>query len=270
MHSVIRSPEPTNLFNEMRCKYSQDRTPWEKKDFGYDRWRIRRALEVDFGKVCAYCEQPCQHGSGENAETVDHFEPRNECPEKWLDWDNMVFACRRCNRIKGGKWPGKMRNWPENKGVYPAYDDAEIDARLKSWHKDRYVSPSEYANPSAVSGKRIAQDLFSYNFVTGEIWPSESLENEEWSIARRTILDIDLNDIESGQYSLGEYDENNLWEQRLDWLDSVLKELMNLDDIDSQRKRAGDFIVPDMPYSGFISAYFESIPDLSQLNLSPA
>ena len=269
MHSVIRSPEPTNLFDELRCKYNQDMTPWDKKQFGPDRWKIRRALEFDFGKVCAYCEQPCQEGSVEDAETTDHFEPRVEFPKKWLDWNNMVLACRRCNRNKGGKWPGRKRSWPEKTGVRPAYDDAVIDARLIALHKDRYVPPSEYANPSVVSGKRFAQDLFSYNFDTGEIWPSESLDNEEWSIARRTIVDIDLNDIESGQYSLGEYDENNLWEQRLDWLDWVLGELMDLDDIDSQRKRAGDFIVPKMPYSGFISAYFESIPDLSQLNLPP-
>ena len=86
-------------------------------------------------------------------------------------------------------------------------------------------------------------------------------------MARRTILDIDLNDIESGQFSLGEYDEDNLWEQRLDWLDWVLEQLMDFEDIRLQRNKAREFISQMMPYSGFITAYFKSISAFGQLDL---
>lgn len=153
-----------------------------------DRPRIRRALERDFGQICAYCEQLCQlptrSGESANDATIDHFRPRRRFPDLWLDWLNLIHACHRCNQAKGGSWPG--------------YDDAEINNRLTALNP-RYTPVSEYVSPNAVNSRRPAREFFGFDVVTGEIAPAEQLDPVEWSMARRTIRDIDLNDSELGE-----------------------------------------------------------------------
>ena len=131
MRSVERSPEP-DFFDDLRAAY----TRWEDLDGG-DRQHIRDALVRDFGTVCAYCEQPCQSPTQyeePHDESVDHFRPRHRFPNQWLDWLNLVYACRRCNQAKGRNWPG--------------FDDALVN-QLLAGEDHRYVPVSEYVNPSA-------------------------------------------------------------------------------------------------------------------------
>lgn len=47
--------------------------------------------------VCAYC------GRRVSQPTVDHVLPRHRGGQS--SWDNLVTACPRCNRIKGGRTP---------------------------------------------------------------------------------------------------------------------------------------------------------------------
>ena len=100
MHSVGRSPEPTFL-SHLRSSH----TRWAGLE-GSDRQQIRAALAQDFGNVCGYCEQSCRRRSathdGRNEETIDHFKPRSGFPALWLDWLNLVYACRRCNKATNG------------------------------------------------------------------------------------------------------------------------------------------------------------------------
>lgn len=79
----------------------------------------------------------------------------------------------------------------------------------------RYTSPSEYVSPNVSPGGRPAQGFFDFDVATGEIFPADDLDDLEWSLARRTIRDIDLNDSE-----LGENDPNHLMFQRRDELTS--------------------------------------------------
>ena len=204
MHSVERSPEP-DFFDGLRAEY----TRWDELE-GDNRRRIRDALVQDFGMVCAYCEQPCQSPTlyeEPNEESIDHFRPRNRFPERWLEWLNMVYACRRCNQAKGGSWPG--------------ISDVLIN-QILAGEDSRYTAISEYVNPNAVDGQRWAGDFFAFDVGTGEIFPSAQLDRMEWSMARRTIRDIDLND--SG---LGENDERHLWNRRLYQYDLLIARIMD-------------------------------------------
>ena len=244
MHSVRRSPEPA-FFAELRAAHTQ----WDDLD-GSDRRRIRGALVQDFGPICAYCEQPCQpptaSGGSPNWETIDHFRPRHLFPDQQLDWLNLMYACRRCNTNKGGSWPG--------------YDDTLIDQFLDA-EDSRYTPVSEYANPNAVEGQRPASEFFGFNVETGEMSPAGALDPVEWSMARRTIRDIDLNDS-----NLGENDSNHLWSQRKDHLDQILQKLDDLEGFDEKVRMMSEFMLPDKPFSGFISAYLTGrFPPLSQL-----
>ena len=233
MRSVIRSPEPP-FFAELRAAHSR----WDELD-GASRSRIRAALAQDFGALCGYCQLPCQPPTasheGRAEETIDHFRPRHRFPAQWLDWRNLVYACRRCNAAKGGNWPGD--------------DDALVNQVLAA-EDARYLPVSEYVNPSAIDCQRPAGDFFDYDPATGEMLPSEPLAREEWSKARRTIRDVDLNDS-----SLGTNDRRHLWNRRLTQRNLLISRLNALDDFDTKVNIMLEFMQPDKPFSAFIRAY---------------
>ena len=228
MHSVKRSPEP-GFFAELR----RSKTKWGDLD-GPERSRIRRALVQDFGTVCAYCEQLCESPLEWE---VDHFRPRNRFPDLWLEWLNLVYACRRCNKTKADRWPG--------------HDDAVINQRFAAVYP-RYTPVSEYVNPNAIDGKRPAREFFAFDVETGEMTAGEHLDGEEWSKARRTIYDIDLNDSE-----MGENEQGHLWNRRRFQLDLLIQRLSAIEDFDEQVSLMRDFALPDKPFSSYISAYLK-------------
>jgi uncharacterized protein (TIGR02646 family) len=234
MHSVERSPEP-DFFEELRVAYNQ----WDELDGG-DRNRIRDALVRDFGTICAYCEQSCQSPTRyeyPNEESIDHFRPRspNRFPGQWLDWLNLVYACRKCNQAKGDSWPG--------------FGDTLVNQMLTA-EDSRYVPVSEYVNPSAIKAQHPAEDFFAFDAETGEMLPSSQLNGTEWSMARRTIRDVDLND--SG---LGANDEAHLWNLRLRQRALLIERINGLADFDAKVNIMLEFMLPDKPFSSFISAY---------------
>lgn len=243
MHSVQRSREP-DFFVAIRAANTQ----WDDLD-GSNRRRIRHALAQEFGRICAYCEQFCQlptPAGNPNEESVDHFRPRSRFPDQWLDWLNLVYSCRRCNQSKADSWPG--------------YDDA-LTNRLLAAEDSRYTPISEYVNPNADAARRPANEFFDFNIATGEIAPAERLDPVEWSIARRTVADINLNDSDRGENEPG-----HLPYLRRSQLGLLIYELDRLDDFDSKVQLMLEFILPDKPFSGFVTAYLISrIPALGQL-----
>ena len=260
MREVQRSPEP-EFFGDLRMKYQK----WADLDSS-DRRQIRYALaERDFGRTCAYCEQPCsppsrptedekrgcdplRPGRRTDEETIDHFRPRSRCPNLWLDWDNLVYACYRCNQSKCDQWP-------------------ELDDKANSEFAIGYLSytpVSDYVNPNSGAGQRPAQDYFDFRIdsatteVSPEMVPARgidqggSLSAQEQSMALRTILDIDLNDDKSG---LGYSDSRHQWERRRRHRDLLVRRLNSVADFETKFKIAIEFMLPDKPFSGFITAY---------------
>ena len=235
MHSVKRSPEP-GFFAELRAAC----TDWDDLDGGARR-RIRDALFEDFGSVCAYCERSCEwpnsYSNSPNQETIDHFRPRSRFPGLWLDWLNLVYSCHRCNQAKSGSWPG--------------HDDEVVNQRLAAVYP-KYTPVSEYVNPNEEPGQRPVREFFDFNVETGEVTPADRLDNTEWSTARRTISDIDLNDSE-----LGENEQGHLWNRRRRQRDLLMQALSAIEDFDEQVGLMRDFALPGKPFSGFISAYLK-------------
>ncbi len=233
MHAVQRSSEP-DFFNELRAKY----TSYGELE-GIDRQRIRNALTQDFGTICGYCERSCgpvtPAHKGDSEETTDHFRPIHHFPDLSLDWENMVFTCRRCNRAKLNKWPG--------------INDGFISGILAS-EDPRYTPPTEYVNPSALSSARPAQDYFDFVPNSGEIKPAEDLDDVAWSMARRNISDIDLNDSHIAQN-----EQRHLWNLRLNQRTLLIQRLSELTDFDIRVNIMFEFMLPDKPFSSFITAY---------------
>ena len=235
MRSVRRSPEP-DFFAQIRAQYAN----YDQLDQD-SRWCIRDALVQEFGTICAYCEQRCQSptpAKKSNQAEIEHFRPRDKFPDLWLDWMNLVLACRRCNQNKGNRWPG--------------YQDEreELTDRHLFRRDSRYTPVSEYVNPNSATSRRLTGEFFGFNVETGEITPAKQLDREEWSRAYRTIWDIELNDA-----GVGRNDPNHLCNRRLYWRYLLTEALRTIEDFDAQVQMMLEFMTPGKPFSSFISAY---------------
>lgn len=137
-------------------------------------------LRRPFNRLCGYCERPCRHGQ------VDHFRPRYHFPELTFTWENLIYVCHRCNKVKDDQFPGKT---PLDANAVNLLN-ADAESRGK-----QFVDPSEddgYVNPRDQAEK--AETFFVFN-REGEILPNPNLDDRDWSKARRTIRDFDLNPV---------------------------------------------------------------------------
>ena len=244
MHSVQRSAEPRHLAQVRRSN-----TKWDDLKPS-DRGRIRRDLSRDFSGICAYCETKCDEletaANSVNVETIDHFRPRSRFPDQSLEWLNLVYSCKRCNRVKGNKWP--------------ASDD--LTSSLLPALYGRFQPVSEYVSPNADKGKHSTEDIFDFNVDAGEIVPSDGIGVLEYSMAARAIWDMDLNDERT---NLGSYDSRNLCNRRKLQLEMLIERLKPLDD-SARVWLAREFTLPDRPFSSFVNAYFRrTYPEFDQL-----
>ena len=203
----------------------------------------------DFGEVCAYCEQRCDPigaNGVRNAETVDHFRPRSKFPDRWLDWHNLIYACYRCNQNKENKWPG--------------YDDAMTNKMLSAMDL-RYIVPSEYVNPNASDGVRPAREFFDFDIDSCEMVPAGGLDDSEWSAARRTIWDVDLNDTMFADNDLGHLRNQRRYQRYL-----LIEGLNSIDDAVQKIGLARAFTRRDQPFSSFIYSYLvNTFPGVAEL-----
>ena len=229
MHSVERSPEPDFL-----AQLRNDRANWDDLDRG-GRIGIRDALAQDFKRICGYCERDLDLSTGQA--TIDHFRPQSRYRDLTFSWPNLVYACYRCNQAKGDSWPG--------------FDYQGVNADLNAAYP-RYGPVTEYVCPNAESGRLPAAAFFSFDVNTGEIVPAEQLGDEQWSIALRTIVDIDLND-----EKLGEYDHGHLWKRRTRQLSLLIERLNAVRDPFQKVRLAREFMLPDKPFSSFVAAYLK-------------
>ena len=241
MHSVPRSPEP-DYWEQLKDEHQR----WGDLG-GQERVQIRDSLVEDFGPICVYCERPCSSptagGNAPDEETIDHFKPRNHFPQLSFDWLNLVHSCYRCNQRKGNQWPG--------------YQDELTNELLAAYYQDQYVPPSEYVSPNLIEGVMPARDYFEFDVTTGEILPGEELEATQWSMAVRTIRDIDLND--NGPDSPGENNLGHLWNRRKTQLNLLLGQISRISDHRARVSLFQQFSMPDKPFSGFIAAYYRQL-----------
>ena len=179
-------------------------------------------------------------------ETIDHFRPRYRFRDRQLDWLNLVYACYKCNQNKGNNWPGN--------------DEVDLNRWLSQWYP-KYVPISEYVSPNEGEGNRPANEFFDFDVLTGEIKPAEQLDPPQWSIALRTIRDIDLNDDK-----LGENDQNHLLSRRRNQWNMLIQQINGLDDPAEKVELMRNFTMPDKPFSTYIYAYLaDRFPDIDQL-----
>ncbi len=68
---------------------------------GYSEYNSYRPwLRDEFAFRCIYCLKREKWGQVTAEYELDHFEPQSIRPEEKRSYDNLVYACRRCNNVK--------------------------------------------------------------------------------------------------------------------------------------------------------------------------
>ena len=84
-----------------------------KKEKSYKNPDVKIDLKELYNSKCCYCEDESIDGE------VEHFRPKSKYP--WLknDWQNLLWACHKCNNIKSAKLPvaKKIAVEPDNVNV---------------------------------------------------------------------------------------------------------------------------------------------------------
>ena len=129
----------------------------------------------------------------------------------------------------------------------------------------RFQSVAVYVNPNESDDQRPAHEFFDWDFDSGEILPTQSIDDAEWSIAMRTIEDIDLK-YERSEININ--DPDHIFNMRRYHLYLVLEQYDGVEDaslidqmIRDLRESGSSF-----PFSSFIFAYLRNqFPALGQL-----
>jgi len=69
---------------------------------GYARHESYRPwVRDEFAFRCVYCLKRERWGKLTGEFDLDHFQPQSQRPDLSTDYANLVYACRRCNAVKG-------------------------------------------------------------------------------------------------------------------------------------------------------------------------
>ena len=85
----------------------------------------RPYLRQDFEFRCAYCLRHEFFFGGGEAGEIDHFRPRYLFPDLVNEYENLYWSCRKCNAVKGGKWPSETQMEQGLRFLNPCLEDHE-------------------------------------------------------------------------------------------------------------------------------------------------
>jgi hypothetical protein len=98
---------------------------------GYTGYESYRAwLRDEFGFRCVYCLSREQWGRVTGEYDLDHFVPQKTDPARKAEYDNLGYACRRCNLTKSGA------SVPDPMGMTAQHLRLQPDGRLRPCSAD--------------------------------------------------------------------------------------------------------------------------------------
>ncbi|MDB2686684.1 HNH endonuclease [Mariniblastus sp.] len=133
----------------MIFSYPEQRQHRRHGPSGYkDYESYREWLRDEFCFRCIYCLKREAWGRVTGDFELDHFEPQSVCPDKALDYQNLVYACRTCNSIKNACSIGAPFETLHNENLR-----CEVDGRLigTSLEAMRLIKVMDLNSPRAVA-----------------------------------------------------------------------------------------------------------------------
>lgn len=133
----------------------------------------KRFLRLEFGFTCAYCDLSERERGGSCNFGCDHYRPRVLFPELAADYNNLLYACSRCNAFKQDFWPsGKF---PALYVLNPFVHDVakHLDKSLPKWQPKTYTGYFNIRQLRLASEGKIAK---RENRVTAKNLLAESKE----------------------------------------------------------------------------------------------
>lgn len=109
MRLVNRGEEPATLRRNSR-KWTKellnahkegDQDTIEKAERKYRKTEIQEALKDMYSDLCCYCESTVSANSFGH---IEHRKPKRKFPKYVFNWDNLHWACEKCNNAKSDKW----------------------------------------------------------------------------------------------------------------------------------------------------------------------
>lgn len=141
----------------------------EYKDFH----KYKKYLQKDFSHRCAYCNLKDDRIT--SYFDIDHFVPKDEFKKhkEFLfletDYNNLVYACHKCNLAKGQKFEGDLKSNPYDNQRF--YNPVEVDYNTIFFRDQRGNIISEDK-----LGISMIQDLKLYQPIHNLNWICERLD----------------------------------------------------------------------------------------------
>jgi len=154
MISILR-PHAAPAVLLTRGVSEQLKAPGNAKSDIYAHKTVREALNDGHRRKCCYCESKVSLD-------VEHFRPKVHYYWLAYTWDNLLLACRKCNELKGTRFPLEVENERANSAEddhareSPLYLDPTVDQPDDHirWH-------DEVAVGSSRRGEHMARELLN-------------------------------------------------------------------------------------------------------------
>ena len=153
----------------------------------------KKYLQEDFKHRCAYCNMLDEIIEPKPFE-IDHFIPRNTFknikPELEYDYQNLMYACPKCNVNKGDNYKGDINNDKIENGFF--YNPVEVD------YNDIFYR-NEYGGISSEDekGNEMILTLNLYNPIHNFAWIIDNIQEVEEKISKKMA---NMKDTESEEY----------------------------------------------------------------------
>jgi len=108
-----------------------------------DYQNYRENLRFDFYYACAYCSITEIEASGEGFE-IDHYLPKKHFNELANQYDNLMWACKTCNRTKADWFPPDVQGQSDMRVIRVDKEDPREHISLEQLNLQGKSRPGEF------------------------------------------------------------------------------------------------------------------------------
>ena len=150
-------------------------------------------LERDFGERCAYCNLHSKRIT--TPFEVDHFIPRKAFegvrPSLDTDYKNLVYACKKCNVAKSGKFEGDLTEVSPTNTLF--YDPVLVDYNSIFYRNELGAIDSDDSK-----GKNMIKMLKLYRPIHILAWLCEEIRLTKDKL--QGAIDVETNEAKKQEY----------------------------------------------------------------------